>query len=91
MWLIVTEENLRYYRITDKNIQFLGKDIGLEALQKAVGGYIESIPKPVAASFTIAYANEDGLVKKLEMNRTGSGMVGRKIVGPLVIGVANDE
>ena len=31
----MSEENLRYYRITDKNIQFLGKDIGLEALQQA--------------------------------------------------------
>jgi hypothetical protein len=87
----VSEENLRYYRITDKNIQFLGKDIGLEALQRAVGGYIESIPKPRSASFTIAYANEEGLLRKLELNRTGSGMVGRQIVGPLVIGVADDE
>jgi len=87
----VSEENLRYYRITDKNIQFLGKDIGLEALQRAVGGYLESIPKPRAASFTIAYADEEGLHKKLELNRTGSGMVGRKIVGPMVIGVADDE
>jgi hypothetical protein len=25
------------------------------------------------------------------LNRTGSGMVGRQIVGPLVIGVADDE
>ena len=87
----MSEENLRYYRITDKNIQFLGKDIGLEALQRAVGGYIESIPKPRAASFTIAYANEEGLLRKMELNRTVSGMVGRTIVGPLVIGVANDE
>ena len=87
----MSEEKLRYYRITDKNIQFLGKDIGLEALQQAVGGYLESIPKPSLASFTIAYADEEGLDKKLELNRTGSGMVGRKIVGPLIIGVANDE
>jgi hypothetical protein len=87
----VSKDNLRYYRITDKNIQFLGKDIGLEALQQAVGGYIESIPKPQLASFTIAYANEEGLLNKMELNRTGSGMVGRKIVGPLVIGVADDE
>lgn len=87
----MSEENLRYYRITDKNIQFLGRDIGLEALQKAVGGYIESIPKPSSASFTIAYANEEGLLRKLELNHTGSGMVGRQIVGPLVIGVAEDE
>jgi len=31
------------------------------------------------------------LLRKLELNRTGSGMVGRQIVGPLVIGVADDE
>lgn len=84
-------ENLRYYRITDKNIQFLGRDIGLEALQTAVGGYIESIPKPRNASFTVAYANEEGLLRQLELNRTASGMVGRNIVGPMVIGVADDE
>lgn len=88
---MTNQENLRYYRITDKNIQFLGRDIGLEALQSAVGGYIESIPKPQNASFTIAYANEEGLIMNLELNRTASGMVGRTIVGPMVIGVADGE
>jgi hypothetical protein len=88
---VTNQENLRYYRITDKNIQFLGRDIGLEALQSAVGGYIESIPKPSDATFRVAYANEEGLIRNLELNRTASGMVGRTIVGPMVIGVAEGE
>lgn len=88
---MTNQENLRYYRITDKNIQFLGRDIGLEALQSAVGGYIESIPKPSDATFRVAYANEEGLIRNLELNRTASGMVGRTIVGPMVIGVAEGE
>ncbi len=78
-------DNLHYYCITDLNIEYLGQDIGLPALQEAVGGYIESVP--VSSNWKIAYVNEEGRLLNLEPNHMATGLVGMPICGPLVIGV----
>ena len=36
-------ENIKYYVLNDNHIEYLGVDVGLDVLQTAVGGYIESI------------------------------------------------
>jgi len=81
-------DNLDYYCITDLNIDYLGKDVGLEALQEAVGGYIVSVP--VRSNWKIAYVNEEGRLRNLEPNIMATSLLGMPVCGPLVIGVEGE-
>ena len=59
---------------------------GLKELQGYVGGYIEPVDAWLPAG-TRAYANEEGLLQKLDVNLVATIMVkwGHPIVGPVVI------
>jgi hypothetical protein len=59
---------------------------GLDELQKAVGGYIESVDRFLAEG-TVAYANEEGLLVGLDRNPVATKRVKwpHPIVGPVII------
>jgi len=54
---------------------------GLEAKQKAVGGYIE----PVYTSEGVVLVNEDGLFRNLPINYEASVLTNRTIVGDVLV------
>jgi hypothetical protein len=54
---------------------------GLEALQKAVGGYIEYVRLPNGAALVV---NEEGLLQELPINVLACVLSGRTIVGDVV-------
>lgn len=54
---------------------------GLEAKQKAVGGYIEV----VYTHKYVIYVNEDGINKRLPLNLEVSALVGRYILGDALV------
>lgn len=54
---------------------------GLEAKQKAVGGYIE----PVYTSQWVVLVNEDGLFRNLPVNHEASLLTGRVLVGDALV------
>ena len=58
----------------------------LDELQKAVGGYIESVDRFLPEG-TVAYANEEGLLVGLDRNPTATDAVKwpYPIVGPVII------
>ena len=64
-------EDLHYYALTDLNIEYLGIDVGLEVLQKAVGGWIEALP--AQQMWEVAYVDEEGRLKGLPVNQLASG------------------
>ena len=55
--------------------------VGLEAKQKAVGGYIE----PVYTSEWVVLVNEDGLFRNLPVNHEASLLAGRVLVGDALV------
>ena len=62
----------------------------LEALQKAVGGYIETVRLRVDNAVMIV--NEEGLLLGLPFNAVASALAGQTIVGvALVVGVDGEE
>lgn len=61
----------------------------LEALQEAVGGYIETVRLRVDNAVMIV--NEEGLLLGLPYNVTASGFAGQPIVGTAVIVGVNGE
>lgn len=62
----------------------------LEALQKEVGGYIETVT--LVRGYAVMIVNEEGLLRGMPSNLTASSVAARKIVGPaLVVGVDGDE
>lgn len=62
----------------------------LEALQKAVGGYIETVRLRVDNAVMIV--NEEGLLLGLPYNVTASGFAGQPIVGTaIIVGVNGEE
>ena len=62
----------------------------LEALQKAVGGYIETVRLRVDNAVMIV--NEEGLLLGLPFNAVASALAGQTIVGvALVVGVDGGE
>ena len=81
-------ENVKYYLLEDTNVEYLGVDVGLEVLQEAVGGYIESL-KPVG-KYKIVYCNEEGRLRGLETNVLASGLLKQIIVGPVVVGIVGE-
>ena len=62
----------------------------LEALQKAVGGYIETVRLRVDNAVMIV--NEEGLLLGLPFNAVASALAGQTIVGvALAVGVDGEE
>ena len=62
----------------------------LEALQKVVGGYIETVRLRVGNAVMIV--NEEGLLLGLPYNTLASGFAGQPIVGTaLIVGVNGEE
>ena len=62
----------------------------LEALQEAVGGYIETVRLRVDNAVMIV--NEEGLLLGMPYNATASALAGQPIVGTaVVVGVNGDE
>lgn len=62
----------------------------LEALQTAVGGYIETVRLRVGNAVMIV--NEEGLLLGLPYNTAASGFAGQPIVGTaIIVGVNGDE
>ena len=80
-----------------KAIQFMGRSIievnidnSLEALQAAVGGYIETLT--LIPDQVVMIVNEEGLLMGLEVNPFASAVAGTTIVGnALVVGVDGEE
>jgi len=82
-------ENITYYLLKDTKIERLGIDVGLEALQEAVGGYIESIYP--CGEYKVAYCNEEGKLQGLKTNVLASGLLNKVIVGPVVLGMMGNK
>jgi hypothetical protein len=62
----------------------------LEALQKKVGGYIETLT--LIPGKAVMIVNEEGLLLGFGLNSVASKIAGRKIVGPaLIVGVDGEE
>ena len=68
----------------------LTKDIQLETLQAAVGGYIEPIAQHRFLGVTL-YANEDGQYKNLPPNTAATIIFERPLVGNVVMVAYTDE
>ena len=68
----------------------LTKDISLESLQAAVGGYIEPIVQHRFADVTV-YANEEGLLKNLPPNTAATIIFEYPLVGNVVMVADTDE
>jgi len=81
-------DNIKYYVLEDTNIKYLGIDVGLDVLQAAVGGYIESINP--TDNYQVVYCNEEGLMNGMETNVLASGLLKQVLVGPVVVGVKGD-
>ena len=75
--------------ISDVGIS-LTKDISLESLQAAVGGYIEPIVQHMFADVTV-YANEEGLMKNLPPNTAATIIFEYPLVGNVVMVANTDE
>lgn len=71
---------------TDNSMQIMNfKKSTLKSLQKAVGGYIESVyPKGLGKPY-IFVCNEEGLIKNLPVNPTASYLFGNTIYGNVVV------
>ena len=74
LWIIYTITLL-----VTVNIEYLGKDVGLEVLQKAVGGWIEALP--AQQMWKVAYVNEEGRLRDLPVNHLASGLIGYEVRG----------
>ena len=62
----------------------------LEALQKAVGGYIETVT--LTQEKAVMIVNEEGMLLGYGINPVATLIAGHKIVGPaLIVGVFEDE
>ena len=75
--------------ISDVGIS-LTKDISLQSLQAAVGGYIEPIVQHMFADVTV-YANEEGLMKNLPPNTAATIIFEYPLVGNVVMVANTDE
>jgi len=75
--------------ISDVGIS-LTKDISLESLQAAVGGYIEPVVQHRFADVTV-YVNEEGSMKNLPPNTAATIIFEYPLVGNVVMVADNDE
>ena len=76
--------------IIDGSVKEIEIENTLEALQKAVDGYIEAVT--LIGGYAVMIVNEEGLLRGMPSNLTASAIAARKIVGPaLVVGVDGEE
>lgn len=76
--------------INNRSVEEIEIDNTLEALQKAVDGYIETVT--LIGGYAVMIVNEEGLLRGMPSNLTASAIAARKIVGTaLVVGVDGDE
>lgn len=76
--------------INDRSVEGIEIENTLEALQKAVDGYIETVT--LVRGYAVMIVNEEGLLRGMPSNLAASAVAARKIVGPaLVVGVDGDE
>ena len=70
---------------THEEVYPAGNKWTLAEMQAKVGGYIELIANTQLADGQIAFVDEDGLMKRLPKNTRGSMLLGRPIVGNLLV------
>lgn len=76
--------------INDRSVEEIEIENTLEALQKVVDGYIETVA--LIGGYAVMIVNEEGLLRGMPSNLTASAVAARKIVGPaLVVGVEGEE
>ena len=76
--------------INNRSVEEIEIENTLEALQKAVDGYIETVT--LIGGYAVMIVNEEGLLRGMPSNLTASAIAARKIVGTaLVVGVDGDE
>jgi hypothetical protein len=80
--------------INDRSVEEIEIENTLEALQKEVGGYIETVT--LIGGYAVMIVNEEGMLRgmpsNLPSNLTASAVAARKIVGQaLVVGVDGEE
>lgn len=76
--------------INDRSVEKIEIENTLEALQKAVDGYIETVT--LISGYAVMIVNEEGMLRGMPSNLTASAIAARKIVGTaLVVGVDGDE
>lgn len=81
---------MAYLLRVNGTIEQMGKNPSLKELQKAVGGYIESVPIAMGGHF---YCNEEGKLKGLPHNPVANSMIdfNDHIVGDVVVMEEGDE
>ena len=81
---------MRALKLEDRTHEIIEIENTLEALQAAVGGYIETVRLRVGDAVMIV--NEEGLLLGLPYNTLASGFAGRAIVGTaIIVGVNGEE
>lgn len=76
--------------INNHSLEEIEVENTLEALQKQVGGYIETLT--LIPGKAVMIVNEEGLLLGFGLNSVASMITRRKIVGPaLIVGVFEDE
>lgn len=81
---------MKALRINNRGVEKVEIENTLEALQKAVDGYIETVT--LIGGYAVMIVNEEGLLRGMPSNLTASAIAARKIVGPaLVVGVDGEE
>jgi hypothetical protein len=76
--------------INNHSLEEIEVENTLEALQKQVGGYIETVT--LVQEKAVMIVNEEGILLGYCINPVASLIAGRKIVGPaLIVGVDGEE
>ena len=76
--------------INNRSLEEIEVENTLEALQKQVGGYIETVT--LVQEKAVMIVNEEGLLLGLTINPAASALAGVKIVGPaLIVGVGGED
>jgi len=81
---------MKALKSTGRIIQIVDIENTLEALQKAVDGYIETVY--LDSNKAVMLVNEEGLLRGMSPNPFASAIAGTVIVGPaIIIGVDGEE
>lgn len=73
---------MKVVRISEDGVQTELKSDSLEAMQEAVGGWVEVIR---ISKGDVLLVNEEGRLRGMKRNAIVSDMLGRLIVGPVVL------
>lgn len=81
---------MKTLKLEGKSITETDIENTLEALQKVVDGYIETIT--LVQGRAVMIVNEEGRIRGMAVNPAASAVAGAQIVGPaLVVGVDGEE